>query len=60
MTMSVTDVMCAFCDENVYLGDDHVEIEGAHKPRREFANIDEFVAHPECWADATADWREPL
>lgn len=57
--MTVTDVLCAKCGERVFLETDHVEIEGEHLPRTEFANVDEYAMHEECWADVTSDWSDP-
>jgi hypothetical protein len=57
--MHIESVTCAVCDEPVGLDDDRVEIEAEHLPRREFANIDEFAAHPDCWDEMTATWSEP-
>jgi|APHM01.1.fsa_nt_gi hypothetical protein len=45
--------------EPVPLEDDHIRIEGEHLPRREFATLDEYAAHPDCWADVTAEWHAP-
>jgi hypothetical protein len=55
----IESVTCAVCGEPVGLDGDHVRVEGEHLPRREWANIDEYAAHPECWADLTDGWPEP-
>lgn len=55
----VESVTCAICREPVPLDGDHVRVEGEHLPRREWANLDEYVAHADCWADLTDDWVEP-
>jgi hypothetical protein len=57
--VTVESVACAVCGEPVPLDDGHVRIEGEHLPRREFANLDEYAAHPDCWADVTAGWVDP-
>jgi len=57
--VTVESVTCAICGDPVGLDDDHVRVEGEHLPRTEFANVDEYAAHPDCWRDVTADWIEP-
>lgn len=57
--MTVESVYCALCEERVALDDDHIRIEAEHLPRTEFANVDEFAAHPECWSELTDDWMAP-
>ena len=52
-------VVCAFCGEPVPLDVEHVEIEGATLPRTEWANVDEYVAHVDCWAEETDGWADP-
>lgn len=46
--MTVETVTYAICAEPVSLDGDHVRVEGEHLPRREFANVGEYAAHPEC------------
>lgn len=60
--MTVETVICAHpeCNDPVPLDEDHVEIEGENLPRTEFANVDEYVMHPECWIQETANWSDPL
>ena len=57
--MTVETVTCAICAEPVGLDGDHVQIEAEYLPRRELANVDEYAAHPDCWADVTDCWADP-
>jgi len=57
--MTVEDVLCAECGRKVFLDSDHVRVQGEHLPRTEWANVDEFAFHPDCWSELTASWNEP-
>lgn len=58
--MTTETVFCAVCGDPVPLDGDHVVVEGEHLPREEYANIDEFAAHVDCWTDLTGDWFDPV
>jgi hypothetical protein len=57
--MSEIEPDCAICGASVAPDTDHVKIEGEHLPRREWANVDEYYAHPDCWREVTDEWLEP-
>jgi hypothetical protein len=58
----VRTVTCAHpeCDTPVALDEGHVEISGENLPRIEFANVDEYVMHEQCWTLETANWSDPV
>lgn len=52
-------VRCAVCGKPVPLDEEHVRVEAEHVPRTEWANVDEYAAHADCWREASGGWNDP-
>ncbi|MFC3476100.1 hypothetical protein [Halobacterium litoreum] len=50
---------CAVCGSKVPPDEDHVHVVANAKRMRDRDGREDYYAHPSCWREETAEWRDP-
>jgi hypothetical protein len=56
----MTTLYCAKCGNRFEPDDDHVRIDAEHRRIDDRNEHDEYVMHPDCWHELTAEWTDPV
>ena len=56
----MTTLYCAECRSRFEPDDRHVWIQGETRSVNDRNRLEDFAMCPDCWADLTEDWGEPV